>query len=180
MKLKIRYDNAHQTLELDAEATEQLWVTLSHEGDGLAQEEREKLIQVEWEERFNKPDYNSWHKFDRHRGYSKAQPGKDEDDGDVDTPEPLMKEVEDDRIFRRDEVMRDERNNYEIICQWIRMVLKSKPAWAEAFIAVRLDGVSVNEYAKSVGASDGSVVSKWLARAEKKLRENFDDFKLYF
>ena len=45
MKLKIRYDNAYQTLELDAEATEQLWITLSLEGDGLSQEDFEKLIQ---------------------------------------------------------------------------------------------------------------------------------------
>ena len=89
MKLKIRYDNKYQTVELDAEATEQLWITLSLEGEGLSQEEREKLIQDEWEERLNKPDYNSWHNFDRHRGHSKAQAGKDEDEEDMDTSEPL-------------------------------------------------------------------------------------------
>ena len=80
MKRKVRYDNAYQTLELNAKETEGLWISLSLEGDGLSQEDFEKLIQDEWEERYNKPDYNSWHKFDRHRGDSKAQPGKDEDD----------------------------------------------------------------------------------------------------
>lgn len=175
MKLKIRYDNKYQTVELDAEATEQLWISLSLEGDGLSQEEREKLIQDEWEERFNKPDYNSWHKFDRHRGHSKAQAGKDEDEEDMDTSEPLMKEVADDRIFRRDEIERDRRDSFEATCQWVRKVLEKKPKWADAFIAVRMNGVSVNDHAASIGVSDASIVSKWLARAEKKLKENFSN-----
>ena len=173
MKLKIRYDNAYQTLELDAEATEQLWITLSLEGDGLSQEEREKLIQDEWEERFNKPDYNSWHKFDRHRGFSKAQSENKDGEDDDDTSEPLMEEVADDRIFRRDEIERDKHDSYESICQWVREVLVKKPKWAEAFIAVRMDGVSVNDHAAAIGVSDASIVSKWLARAEKKLKENY-------
>ena len=175
MKLKVRYDNGFQTLELDAEATEQLWISLSLEGDGLSQQEREQLIQDEWEERFNKPDYNSWHKFDRHRGYSKAQPGKDEDDEDVDTSEPLMKEVMDDRIFRRDEIEWEQREEHEAVVQWVWKILKKKPTWAKAFVAVRIDGVSVNDYAAFVG-KDASTVSKWLTRAEKNLRENYSDF----
>lgn len=174
MKLKIRYDNAYQTVELDAEATEQLWVSLSLVGDGLSQEEREKLIKVEWEERFNKPDYNSWHKFDRHRGYSEAQPRKDDDEGDVD--EPLMSEVADDRIFRRDEIEWEQREEHKAVVQWVRKILKKKPTWAEAFVAVRIGGVSVNDYAALVGVKDASTVSKWLTRAERKLRENYSDF----
>ena len=42
MKLKIRYENEMQTIELDSAATNQLWVSLSLEGEGLSQEEREK------------------------------------------------------------------------------------------------------------------------------------------
>ena len=99
MRLKIRYEQEFQTIELDAEATEELWVSLSLEGEGLTQEEKETLIQDTWEERFNRPDYNSWHKFDRHRGRSKAQPGKDDAEDEVDTNEPLMEEVADDRIL---------------------------------------------------------------------------------
>lgn len=169
MELKIRYDNAYQTLVLDAEETEKLWISLSLEGEDLSQEEKEKLIRDEWEEQYNKPDYNSWHKFDRHRGYSKAPFGEE----DIDPSEPLMKEVADERIFRRDEIERDERDSYESICQWIRKVLVKKPKWADAFIAVRMDGVSVNDHAALIGVSDASIVSKWLARAEKKLRENY-------
>ena len=70
----------------------------SLEGEGVSKADKEKMIQEAWEEKFNKPDYNNWHKFDRHRGYSEVQSGKD-DDGD-DMGEPLMREVADDRAFR--------------------------------------------------------------------------------
>lgn len=174
MRLKICYENEYQTFTLDAEATEELWVSLSLEGEGLTQEEKEKLIQDTWEERFNRPDYNNWHKFDRHRGRSKAQPGKDDSEEEVDINEPLMEEVADDRIFRRDELDREERESYEAICEWVRKVLVKKPEWAVAFIAVRLDGESIREYAARIGADENNITQK-LKRAEKKLRENFKD-----
>lgn len=58
MKLKIRYENEIQTIELDTKATEEMWVSLSLEGEGLSQKEKEVLIQKEWNEQFNKKDYN--------------------------------------------------------------------------------------------------------------------------
>lgn len=172
MKLKVRYDNAYQTLELNAGETEGLWISLSLEGDGLSQEDREKRIQDEWEERYNKPDYNSWHKFDRHRGYSKAQPGKDDIEEDMDTSEPMIKEVADDRIFRRDELARIENEEYEEVCQRIRAVLEKNPDWAEAFIAVCLDGEEETAYARRIGDTQSNVAHK-LSRAKKKLQKNF-------
>ena len=59
MKLKIRYENEIQTIELDAKATEEMWVSLSLEGEEISQKEREELIQREWNEQFNKDDYNN-------------------------------------------------------------------------------------------------------------------------
>ena len=174
MILRIRYENEVRSIELDAEATEGLWISLDLETDeDITQPEREKRIQDAFDEQFNKPEYNNYHKFTRHQGFSKAQPGKDETEDDVDTSEPLMKEVFDDRIFRRDEIARAEKEEYEAACQWIREILVKKPKWADAFIAVRLDGVSVNDYAASIGVKDASVVSKWLARATKKLKESW-------
>lgn len=177
MKLKIRYENEYQTITLDAEAIEELWVSLSLEGEGLSREEKEKLIQDTWEERFNRPDYNCWHKFDRHRGNSKAQSSNDDGEEDIDTSEPLMEEVADDRIFRKGELEREERESYEAICQWVRAVLNKKPEWADAFIAVRLDGESIREYAARIGADENNITQK-LKRAEKKLRENFKDSQI--
>lgn len=172
MKLKIRYENEMQILELDSATTEELWVSLSLEGEGLTQEEKETLIQDTWEERFNRPDYNSWHKFDRHRGRSKAQPGKDDAEDEFDTNEPLMEEVADDRIFCKDELDRKERESYSAICDWVHKILVKKPEWADAFIAVRMDGESIREYAARIGADENNITQK-LKRAEKKLRENY-------
>ena len=61
---------------------------------------------------------------------------------------------------------------YEEICEWIRAVLVKKPEWAEAFIAVRMDGMSIREYAAMVGDSENNITQK-LNRAAKKLRENY-------
>ena len=85
-----------------------------------------------------------------------------------------MEEVADDRIFRRDELDREERESYEAICEWVRKVLAKKPEWADAFIAVRLDGESIPEYAARIDADENNITQK-LKRAEKKLRENFKD-----
>ena len=172
MKLKIRYDTTYQTLELDEQATEQLWVSLDLDGEGLSQKEREALIQDAWEERFNRPEYNNWHKFNRHRGETKAKPGKDETEEDLDASEPLMDEVADDRIFQRDELDREERESYDAICQWVREVLVKKPEWADAFIAVRMDGEPIREYASRNGVDENNITQK-LKRAEKKLREKY-------
>ena len=83
-----------------------------------------------------------------------------------------MSEVADDRIFRQDELAREEREQYEAICEWVRSILADKPKWAEAFIAVHMDLVPTKNYAASLGV-DPTTVTHWLRRAEKKLRENY-------
>lgn len=48
MKLKIRYENKYQILEVNSE---EMWVSLSLEGDeNLTQEEKEAMIQEAFEE----------------------------------------------------------------------------------------------------------------------------------
>lgn len=172
MKLKIRYENAYQTIELDEEAIKELWISLGIEDEEPEQEEKERRIQDAFEEQYNRPEYNNWHKFDRHRGFSKAQPGEDDSGDEVNSSEPLMKEVADDRIFWKSEIDRDAREEYEDMCRWIRTVLSKKPEWAAAFIAVHLNGESIREYADSIGADENNITQK-LKRAKKKLRENY-------
>ena len=66
MKLRIRYENEIQTIELNEKDTETLWVSLSLEGEGLSQKEKEMLIQETWEEQYNRPDYNQYHRETRY------------------------------------------------------------------------------------------------------------------
>jgi hypothetical protein len=170
MRLSVRYDNKFQIIELNEKETEEMWISLSLEGDELPNSDKERLIQDAFNEIFNKPEYNNWHKFDRHKGYSIA---KSNADGlECDTSEPLMKEVADDRVFRKDELERAYQNEYEDVCQWIRTVLGKKQDWADMFIAVRIDGMSIREYASSIGVSENNITQK-LKRAEKKLQGIF-------
>lgn len=175
MKLRIRYDETIQTLDLDENATEQLWVSLYLEGEELSDSEKKKMIQEAFDVNYNRPEYNSWHKFDRHRGNSKAQSENDDGEKDADTSEPLMNEVADDRIFRKDELDLNERESYEAICDWVHKVLARKPEWADAFIAVRMDGEPIREYAARIRADENNIIQK-LKRAEKRLADAYHDF----
>lgn len=168
MKLKIRYENEIQTIELDVKATEKMWVSLSLEGEGLSQQEREELIQKEWNEKFNKADYNNWHKFNRHRGYSKAAP--DDENDEVEAAEPLMSEVRDPRIFCRQELEKDKQYDYEVCCGRIRAAVK--PAQADMLIAIILDGMTVAEYAESIGDIANNVSHRY-RRAINNLKKSF-------
>ncbi|MGI6700798.1 MAG: sigma factor-like helix-turn-helix DNA-binding protein [Christensenellales bacterium] len=173
MKLKIRYENNYQTIELSPEDTDQLWVSLSLEGEDIPQAEREKLIQDAWEKQYNRPDYNNWHKHTRHTGQSRAKANEDEEL--VNNPEPLMSEVADSRIFCSDMIRRDAKDTYDDLCEHIRAVLK--PDYAEMIIAIHLDGMTSSEYALSIGEKPNTVNHR-LQRAEKKFREHFSKTSL--
>ena len=173
MKLKIRYENEYQTIVLNEQDTEAMWVSLSLEGEGLSDSEREQKIQEAFDIQYNRPEYNSWHKFDRHRGYSRAQSSADDAEDDSEASEPLMSEVADDRILLKNELDRAEKESYEATCGWVRKVLVKKPEWADAFIAVRMDGEPIREYAARVGADENNITQK-LKRAEKKLAEAYN------
>lgn len=175
MRLKIRYEQEFQTIELDAEATEQLWVSLSLEDEGLSQEEREQRIQDAFDEQYNRPEYNIWHRETRHinptpkrkrmdgrRGYIQADP----DDAAFDIMDYLLTTT--------DAEMHEHNFEYQEVCEWVRKVLIKKPEWVDAFIAVRLDGESVREYAARIGADENNITQK-LKRAAQKLKENYKD-----
>lgn len=172
MKLKIRYESEYQTIDLDTEAMKQMWVSLSLEGEGLSQEETESRIQEAFDEQYNRPEYNVWHRETRHidptpkrkrmdgrKGYIQA----DADDISFDIMDYLMSATDDHSNLE-----------YEEVCLWIRNALIKKPEWAEAFIAVRIDGVSIREYAAKVGDSENNITQK-LNRAAKKLREVYQE-----
>ena len=172
MKLNVWYDGYKETIiELNAEETEGLWISLSLESDEeMSQEEKEKRIQEAFNERFNKPDYNSWHKHRRHSGLSKSQFTEDREMAGMDAADVLLGEVRDSALFRSGIDEWEEQQEYEELCSWVRKVLVKHPEWAEAFIAICMDGETTRAYAKRVGTS-GQNISMKLGRAKKKLRE---------
>ena len=166
MKIKMRYENAYQTIEVETTELEE-WLNISISEDE-SEEDYEKRIQEEIEVQFNRPDYNSWHKFDRHRGNSKAQLNDDADSLDV--SEPLMDEVIDSRIFCKESIERENQWEYESVCKKIREVLK--PDIADMVIAIVLDGQTVGEYAASIKDSANNVSHRY-RRALNTLKKVF-------
>ena len=168
----MRYDDIWEVIELSDTDTEKLWVSLSLEDEELTIEEKEGRIQKAFDEQFNRPEYNSFHGFERHRGYSVVT--WDEEEGEeLVNPEPLVSEVRDPSIFCKYVEQSLNEKQYREVCESVRNILVKKPHWAEAFIAVRIDGWSVNDYADKLGIKDASAVSHWLRRAEKKLKEKY-------
>lgn len=162
MKLKVRYESEFQTIELDANAMNEMWVSLSLEGvENLTEEEKETMIQEAFEEQFNKPEYNSWHKFDRHRGNLKRPFRKDDEDADESDGIDMVAD-------NSQEEDRSRQYEYEALCQKIRAVLK--PEFAEVIIAVCLDDMTPEEYAASTGEKRDTVYKR-LQRAKKKFKE---------
>lgn len=182
MNLRIRYDEKFQTLVLDEKAAEEMWISLGIEDETVTSEEKEKILQERVDAEYNRPEYNNYHKFWRHHGDSKAQPSEEEDE--IDTSEPLMKEVADDRVFKKDELKRAEIEDDEAIRAWVRRMLWKKPELAEAFIETKYQGMSIREYATRLAGPDASPedierlensLSKKLSRAAKTLAEAYPD-----
>ncbi|MDS1005371.1 sigma-70 family RNA polymerase sigma factor [Clostridium sporogenes] len=159
MKLKIRYEQKYEIVEVNSE---EMWVSLSLEGsEDLTQEEKETLIQDAFEEQFNKPEYNNWHKFDRHRGNLKKQFIKDDEDADdSDGMDTVADNSQEEKLNCQYE--------YEDLCQKLRDVLKSE--FAEVIIAVCLEAKTPEEYAAEIGEKRDTVYKR-LQRAKKKYEE---------
>ena len=190
MKIKVLYEdnikNGHKVYTTIEVPDDDYTVILDMDYEQrLAEAEPDKRDQVkrcntlqEVFDYMNKAEYNGWRKHHRYLGNTKAQAYEDDgtgDDGDDGATwcEPLMTEVRDNRIFRKDEIERDKRDDYDEVCQRIRAVLEKKPDWAEAFIAVCLDGEEETAYARRIGDTQSNVAHK-LARAKKKLQQNFE------
>lgn len=162
MKLKVRYENEFQFIELDANEMDKMWISLSLEdGENLTQEEKEVMIQKAFDEKYNKPDYNNWHKFERHRWNIKKPFRKDSEDIDEsDGIDTIADNSQYEELCHKYE--------YEALCQKIRAVLK--PKFADVIIAVHLNDMTPEEYAKFTGESRDTIYKR-LQRARKKYQE---------
>lgn len=118
----------------------------------------------------NRKEYNAQRRFYRYKGEIKI-PFKNDDDMEENTD--FMTYIPD----NYDEEERSRNEEYEYICKLIRQAFGKKQGWADMFIAVRIDGIPIREYANSIGVDENNVSQK-LKRAEKKLREVFKNRKI--
>lgn len=180
MKIRIMYDNKPTYLEVpDEDCT--VMIDMDYEERLSSSEDMETVArrspQEIMDERFNRPEYNNWRKFDRHsatttppkklngkRGYIKAT----DDNESANIKENTIDLYPD----NSDEEAREKKAEYEYVCKIIHKTLKEKQA--ELLIAIFLDGVSVTEYAKREGVSK-SAISHRLNTAKKNLKKVFPE-----
>lgn len=167
MKIKIRYENEYQTLEVETtELGRWLNITMSEDE---SQEDYEKRIQAEIETQFNRPDYNNWHKHNRHIGNVKTRNKNGE--VEVNTEEALVEKAADKSLFFKSITDVETQISLEEYCERIHSVLK--PATADMVIAIDIYGYSTDEYADLIG-DDANNVSHRHRRALKKLNKVFN------
>ena len=166
MKIRILYDNKPTYLEvpdedcnvmIDADYEDRL--SSAKDNETVTRRSAQEII----EERFNRPEYNNWHKFDRHYGIPK-KPFRKDDQAEDETDH--MDYFPD----NSDEEDREKQAEYECVCDIIRKTLK--PKQAEMLISIVLDGVSVTEYAKREGVTVGAI-SHRMETAMKNFKKVF-------
>lgn len=162
MKISVIYDNRRQILEVE---TSELigWLNIDVEPN-LSDEVLQKIVQEKIDKEFNRPEYNNWHKFDRHRGMPKrAYRRDDEEEDETDVMDTFG-----------DSTQESERNNryeYDALCQLIHNSLKL--SYADVLIAICLDSKTPEEYAAEIGETRDAVYKR-LQRAKKKFAKNLD------
>lgn len=172
MKIKIRYNNEFQKLEVDRD---EMWVSLSlGSSDGLSEKEMEKRIQDRFDEMFNRPEYNNWHRHDRHNDGAATPKRMDGKKGcvftkDAEEDEPIGNTID---LFpdNTDTEHRDIKDEYEAVCALIRKHLKADQA--ELLIQIHINKVPKQEYASQLGITP-SAVSHRLETAEKNFKKIF-------
>lgn len=181
--MKIIIQDNNKKVEFDVDLNElKGWLSIELM-DGESEETLQKRVQAEIDEKLNKPDYNNWHRHNRHIGYSKAL----SEDGDASFghfKEPLIEEVKDSRIFYRDEIEIEREEDYECCRKFVHEHIKKKEL-AELFIKIELEeyslreiailqnpkeeGMSVSEYKKLIAREENKLSHK-LVRIRKKLK----------
>ncbi|WP_105325880.1 RNA polymerase sigma factor [Acidaminococcus provencensis] len=199
MKITVKYyglDESKAPLTTAVEVTEeecQIMVERDYELRKQAAPEGEPVTrrsaQEIMNEDFNKPLYNDWHREHRRRSEFPDYQGRDEEENNLMNPiedasdtcgcavagsgcKRNGKAMPDMSLVSRDEVERDREASDEETQQTIRIALAKKPEWAEAVIAVYIDGESIRAYAARTGANENNITQK-LKRAKKKLQEFF-------
>lgn len=172
MKIKVSYDNTKQTLEVDRD---EMWLSLSMgDADGMTPKEMEKHIQDRFDEMFNRPEYNNWHKHDRHSSPTAAPKKLDGTKGRVqlvdDESDELVGNTIDLFPDMTDTVEMDKQYDYDAVCEILRQYLK--PEQAELLIEIHINKVPKQEYAARLGISP-SAVSHRLETAEKNFKKVF-------
>lgn len=201
MQIRVKYygqDESRVPQVMDVEVTEgdcQIMINRDYEQRKQAALEGETVtkhtVQEIMDAEFNRPLYNEWHR--EHRRRAEFPDYQDRDEKDIGLVNPIetapdtysctvagsgcrrnRMPIPDMSTVSRDEAERNHKAEYDDICQTIRNVLEKKPEWADAVIAIYINGESVRGYAKRVGVNENNISQK-LKRAKEKLKNFFQN-----
>lgn len=178
MKIRILYDNKPTYMEVpDEDFT--VMIDVDYEDRLSSPEDKETMTrrspQEIMNERFNKPEYNNWRKFDRHSATTTTPRRLDGKRGRIKVSDDFDSENEKKNTIdlypdTLDEEFREKQAEYDCVCDIIRKTLK--PNQAELIIAIYLDGIPVTEYAEREGVHK-SAISHRLETAKKNFKKVF-------
>ena len=175
MKIRIRYENQVTTIDIPEEEFE-VMIQLDYE-QRLVESNNPSAVTLRtpqeiMDERFNRPDYNNWHRYWRNvddnavpQNLRGQKQHRTSDMGTCNEPTHYtMDEFPDFEAIEK----RQHEDDDEALREWIREQLK--PEYAEMLIAIHMDGMSLKDYADQIGIEQSNA-SHRLKRAERKFRE---------
>ncbi len=182
MKLRIRYEDKVTTLEVpDEECT--VMIETDYQKRRNKADDPSTIVprtaQEILDEELNRPDYNNWHRHNRHSSPTVHAPRLDGKRGvylaadDTYTPPTNTIEEFPDTAAQ---LMKELTENYDDVCAVIRSALK--PKQAELLIAVHLDRVRVTDIALQEGVTVGAITHR-LETAEKNFKKLFPESSTY-
>ena len=181
MRIQLRCDKHFTTFDLKLDEVKG-WLNIDLLPDE-SEEEFEKRAQEKVDVEFNRPEYNSLHKYERHKGFTK--PYSCEDGEETDDYESCMSDVRDSGIFFKTVNQIKASEEYRAVELFVYSILK--PDVADLFMAVRIRKMAINEKAASMLSRDAfetdadykkavdrlaNNITHKLKRAEKKLVKN--------
>lgn len=169
--IKMRYEDTFQDIPLDESAQGVLAKSLNIEGfDTLSMIEKQETLQNTLDTLFNKPEYNNYHKFNRHRAYVNTPTDKDTDEPflskDIMDTFPDIKESE-----KLDRKMNDIDN-----IKFIYDFFKKKPKFADVVVAKDIDKLSIEEYAEIINENRTTVHKRYKKAISLLKNKNVYDF----
>ena len=179
MKIEIKYENKTVSLDVADDTDFSVMIERDYEerlAEAKAKGEDTKNIvpydvQQLFTESLNKPDYNNYHKHNRHFGMPKKTYRKDDEAADMTdgigsiNPNKYVYWLGATEEEKRDTELEDEE-----VYNLIRSILK--PKQADLIIAIVLDDISLKEYAAREGVSI-SAISHRMETAVKNFKKVF-------
>ena len=163
MEIKIRYDEAFKTYDLNEIEAENFAMSLGVRNlSKLSKSKRQLLMQEIIDAEFNRPEYNNMHKFYRHKGNM-----------------PNISNDEQFYSYDQMDLLPDNRSNEYLskaikdnaIRKYVKEYFKNKPDYANVIISIYLDDLSIDEYAM-LCRRDRTTISRRCQKALKLLKND--------